>query len=103
MTTYRALDTKTVSATTTTVASLSDFGFDANNVVAARRAIVSTATNNVAVTWSGVDPTSTLGHTVTASADNRPATHLVITGPSLANLKLLGLGGTATVTVTLER
>ena len=105
MTTYRALPsaTKTASVTTSVVVTISDFGFDANDLVAARRAVVSTATNNVMATWSSTDPTSVLGHCITAVAANRPATSLVISGPSLVDLRFIGLDETAVVTITLER
>lgn len=102
---YRALlnATKTAAVTTGAVVELSDFSFDADHLVVARRAVVSTITNNVMATWSGVDPTSTLGHMVTAVAANRPATTLYITGPSFINLKFIAVDNTATVTITLER
>lgn len=95
----RALDTKTAAVTTAAVSSLSDFGFSAQDLQAARRATISTVTNNLMVTWSGVDPTSTLGHPVVASAD-----WAVVEGVSdVVRVKLLALTGSATVTVTLEK
>ena len=96
---YRALLNATRAATVTAgaVVELSDFGFDADHLVVARRAVVSTDENAVMATWSGVDPTNTLGHQVTV------ITTLYLTGPSFVNLKLIALNTTATVTITLER
>ncbi len=105
MITYRAIPgaTKSATVTTGTVSTMSDFSFDSADLTRARRAIVSTITNDLMITWSAVDPTSTLGHGIAAAAAGRAPTSLRLRGVSIVDLRFLALSGSATVTITLER
>lgn len=94
-----AVETKSATVTTTAVSDLDDFSFTTTPGNRAKRAIISCVTNNVMVTWSGTDPTSTLGHPIVAAVD----TFVIEGSPNVANLRLLALSGSATVTITIER
>lgn len=89
--------TKSVSVTAATVVDFDDFGFSAQQKSDMNAMVISAVTNTIMVTWSGVDPTATLGH---ALAVNQI---LVLNGPHIANIKMIGQSGTATATITLER
>lgn len=65
----------------------------------AAKATISTTGQNLHVTWTGEDPTATMGHTVIA--DGVP---LVIEGARQVQfIRMIGIGGTATATVSVER
>lgn len=76
-----------------------DFGFTADQLAAADRAVVTAHTQPVVATWEGTDPTNTLGHVL-------GTTHppLVIKGRNIAKLKFIRQGGSdGAVTITLEK
>jgi len=102
-----ASETKTATVTSGAVVAIgdADFGFTAGDLALANGAWISCITNNVNVAWSGEDPTATLGHPVIKTASltsNAPPTFLD-GKENVANIKLIGLGGSATVTITIGR
>ena len=100
----RASETKTATVTTGTVATMADFGFTAGELALANAAWISCITNNVNITWSGEDPTSSLGHPVIKAASlTSNATPLIEGKENVANIKLIGLGGSSGVTITIGR
>ena len=100
----RALETKSATVTTGTVVTMSDFAFSDGMLDQANGAKISTITNNINYTEGGDDPTSSLGHPVIKTASlvaNIPA--LISGSENTAGLKMIGLGGSAEVTVTIYR
>lgn len=76
-----------------------DFGFSADELAAADRAVISVNAEDVYATWDGTDPTTSLGHYL---ADTH-APFLVL-GRNVANLKFIRAGSNdATVSITLEK
>jgi len=95
--TKRVLDTKGYTVTTGAVVTLTDFGFDTGTAEAATALVVSTTANLLMLTIDGTDPTSTLGHPVSANEWGA-----IDTLDSQA-IKLIAVGGNAPTTITLLR
>ena len=93
----RALATKAYTVTTLAVATLSDFGFSADNINEATRVVASTTANALMITWDGTDPTSALGHPIATNEWGN------VDGPDATSVKLIATGGNAPTTITLER
>jgi len=96
----RGYQTKSASVTNAVKAvSHADFGFTSDELAQAASAVISARTAGVMVTWSGVDPTTTLGHLVAQNGTLR------IDGTaSIQAFKFIReAGNDATVTVTLEK
>jgi len=91
MRSFRAQDTKSVAATG--LVTIADFGFDAGDISETQAAYIS-ASADIRFTWSGVDPTATLGHRLANG------TYEVLGGANVLRLKM---HGTATITVTIAR
>lgn len=99
-----ASETKTAVVTSVAVTDMSDFSFTEGELAVATRAWISGITNSVNVTWSGADPTASLGHPVIKTATLTSNEPFLVDGKhNVANIKLIGLGGSATVTITIER
>ena len=94
---YGARETKAVTVTNAAVKALADFSFTAPHAERARRATVTAGAVAVRVTWSGTNPTTTLGHVIAAYEN------MTIDGQAnVGNLKLISTAGDSVVSVTLE-
>jgi hypothetical protein len=99
-----ASEAKSVSVTADAVVAIADVGFTEARLAEANVAVISCVGNNINVLWTGDDPTSTLGHSVIKTSSLAANIPCVIGGKeNVANIKMIGLGGTATVTITIGR
>jgi len=101
-----AQETKSATVTSGAVVAISAaaFGWTAGLLSQANAAKISCITNNVHCTESGEDPTVTLGHPVIKTASLTSNAPTLIEGKeNVANLKMIGLGGSAVVTITIYR
>jgi len=94
---YTAKETKTATVGTGAVVALSGFAFDAQNVINVKRLVITAGANPVRITWSGQNPTSTLGHYIAANGN-----YTLDGSINCANFKSLGIGGDSVTSVTLE-
>ena len=101
-----ASETRTAPISTAAVVAIADtdFGFTDGELALSNVAWISCITNNANVTWSGEDPSDTLGHPVIQTAtltSNAPT--LVEGKENVANIRLIALGGSSVVTITIGR
>jgi hypothetical protein len=95
----KALETKSHTISTTVInITDSTWGWTARLLLVAKRAVISARTGGVMITWSGVDPTTTLGHPIIANG-----WAAVELGGDIQRLRFVREAGTdSVVTVTLE-
>jgi hypothetical protein len=100
----RTQETKSVTVTSGAVVAIGTFGFTAALLAEANAAKISCTGNNINYTETPQDPSATLGHPVikTASLTSNAPT-LIERKENVANLKMIGLGGSAEVTITIYR
>jgi hypothetical protein len=99
-----ASETKTATVTTGAVVAITDFGFTAGKLAEANAARISCSANNMHVTWSGTEPTASLGHPVIETASLTTNEPFCVDGKeNVANIKLIGLSGNAVATITIGR
>lgn len=101
-----AQQTKSATVTSAAVVAINAaaFGWTAGLLAQSNAAKISCTGNNLNYTESGEDPTASLGHPVIKTASltsNEPA--LTEGKENVANLKMIGLGGSAVVTITIYR
>lgn len=99
--TFLDLVTTAISMKGTTVSSsaktLADFSFSSDATGKAKRAIISSVTDGIMVSWDGTAPTSTLGHPCPVNQT------IVVQGNVNINaLKFIRVTNDAAVTITLE-
>jgi hypothetical protein len=94
---YGARETKAATVTSGAVVALAGFAFTSPHAEQARRAVITAGAVAVRVTWSGTNPTTTLGHYIPAYGN------LTVDGrANVGNLKLISTAGDSVVSVTLE-
>jgi hypothetical protein len=94
---YTAKETKTATVGTSAVVALAGFAFGAQNVINVKRLVITAGANPIRITWSGQDPTSTLGHYIAALGN-----YTLDGSINCSKLKAIGIGGDSVTTVTLE-
>jgi hypothetical protein len=94
--TTTALEMKGLSVSSA-VKTLADFSFASTSTAAPKRAIITSVTDGIMVSWDGTNPTSTLGHACPVNQT------IVVQGSrNISNLKMIRVTTDAAVTITLE-
>ena len=94
---YTAKETKSATPGAAAVKALSDWAFDAQNVINVKRLVITAGSNPIRITWSGQAPTSTLGHYIAALGN-----YTLDGSINCSKLQAIGIGGDSATTVTLE-
>jgi len=94
---HTAKETKSATPDATTVKALADWEFGAQNVINVKRLVITAGANAIRITWTGENPTSTLGHYIAANG-----TYELDGQVNCSKFKSIGIGGASATTVTLE-
>ena len=79
------------------IRSLSFFAFNSENVVNVKRLVITAGANAIRISWSGDDPSATVGHYIAANGN-----YTLDGSANCQRLKLVNVTGGSLTTITLE-